>query len=146
MGTVIRIRTKFVVVVAIVMTALLALLSPVTQIVVKLTATGLFMDGTGQPLAHPYNTTDYIGTYMNRVYNKYVGPSGLCRGGNCGSCDQVGVYTPEQLWPVTGFFDMSFDRSRALGVQYLDGCLRGDPCTSTLDPWTTTGTNTRAHV
>ena len=132
MGTVIRIRTKFVVAVAIVMTALLALLSPVTQIVVKLTATGLFMDGTGQPLAHPYNSTDYIRTYMNRVYNKYVGPSAMCQGGgHSGSCDQVAVYTPEQLWPVTGLFDMSFDRSRALGVQYLDGCLQGSACKST---------------
>ena len=50
-GTVIRIRTKFVVVVAIVMTALLALLSPVAQIVVKAHRDRLFMDGTGQPLA-----------------------------------------------------------------------------------------------
>ena len=61
-GTVIRIRAYLIVALAIVMTALLALLSPVTQLVVKLTATGLFMDGTGQPLAIPYNTPSYIST------------------------------------------------------------------------------------
>ena len=76
---------------------------------------------------------------MNRVYNKYVGPSAMCQGGgHSGSCDQVAVYTPEQLWPVTGLFDMSFDRSRALGVQYLDGCLQGSACKSTQDPWNVT--------
>ena len=72
MGTVIRIRAKFVVAVAIVMTALLALLSPVAQIVVKLTATGLFMDGTGQPLALPYNTPSYISTYIDRSYTRAI--------------------------------------------------------------------------
>ena len=56
MGTVIRIRATFVIAVAIVMTALLALLSPVTQIVVKLTATALYMGGTGHPLVPPYST------------------------------------------------------------------------------------------
>ena len=75
----IRIRIKFVVAVAIVMTALLALLSPVTQIVVKLTATGLFMDGTGQPLATPYNSTDYIDLYRTASTTRYVGPSGCVR-------------------------------------------------------------------
>ena len=54
MGTVIRIRAKFVVAVAIVMTALLALLSPVTQIVVKLTATALYMGGTLEELRRKY--------------------------------------------------------------------------------------------
>ena len=78
MGTVIRIRAKFVVAVAIVMTALLALLSPVTQIVVKLTATGALHGRHRPPAQHAAADQSFISTYIDRAYNRYVSPSGLC--------------------------------------------------------------------
>lgn len=130
----IAIRKKLIVVLAVGMTAVLGYVSPITSVVVKLTATALYMGGTGSPLSTPPQSQSYISTYIDRSQNRYVVPSGLCTGGSPG-CNPVAVYGPEQLWPVTGLFDMRFDASRALGVQNLDNCLRGNVCTRTLPPF-----------
>lgn len=135
------IRTKFVVAVAVVMTALLGFLSPITSVVVKLTATALYMGGTGSPLSIPQQTQSFISGYINRAETNYVLPSGMCTGGNSGVCDPgVAVYGPEQFRLWTGLFDMTFNRSRSLGLQNLDACLRSNAsCTRTLQPYGSTG-------
>ena len=103
---------------------------------VSLAATALYMGGTDHPLSIPEDTTAYITTYIQWAYNDFVGPSGLCTGGNPG-CAQTAVY-PEQFWPTTGLKDLTYDQSIAQGLPLLDNCLRGLACTVT-DPHTTTG-------
>ncbi|MCB0932216.1 MAG: PE-PPE domain-containing protein [Mycobacterium sp.] len=114
-----------------------ALPSPVSP-AVSLAATALYMGGTDHPLSIPEDTTAYITTYIQWAYNDFVGPSGLCTGGNPG-CAQTAVYTPEQFWPTTGLKDLTYDQSIAQGLPLLDNCLRGLACTVTDPPYTTTG-------
>ncbi len=101
-----------------------------------LSATALFMCGTGQPLIIPPNTPDFISAFVNHNYSEYVAPSGLCTGGDPG-CTLIAVYTPEQLRPLIG--DLTLDESVAVGRGLLDGCLRGAACTSTSSPYEMTG-------
>ncbi|MGV1006677.1 MAG: PE-PPE domain-containing protein [Candidatus Nanopelagicales bacterium] len=101
-------------------------------------ATALFMGGTGHPLTVPEETPAYIASYVQWAYNDFVGPSGLCTGGNPG-CAQVAVFTPAQFWPITGLRAMQFDASVTAGVSNLDNCLRGVACTVTDPPFTSTG-------
>ena len=103
-----------------------------------LTATTLYMGGTDHPLSAPLDTPAYIDSYVNWAYTDFVGPSGLCTGGDPG-CVPLALYSPEQFWPVTGLSDMDFDRSVAIGLANLDSCLRSVPCTVTDPPYTTTG-------
>jgi hypothetical protein len=105
--------------------------------VVTLTATALFMGGTGHPLSVPQDTSAFINSYVNGANSNYVAPSGLC-GGSPG-CAPVAVYTPEQFKFDTGFKDMTFDQSVAVGRTNLDNCIRGNPCTVTHPSYTTTG-------
>ncbi|MGI9125227.1 MAG: PE-PPE domain-containing protein [Mycobacterium sp.] len=128
--------------------ALAAILAAVTTLIgwvpstiraaVDLTASALYMGGTDHPLSIPEDTTAYITDYIGWAYDNYVGPSGLCVGGDPG-CAQVAVQTPAQFWPITGLNAMQFDHSVALGVTNLDNCLRGVACTVTDPPFTTTG-------
>lgn len=104
---------------------------------VNLTASALYMGGTGHPLDVPGSTTDYIASYIGSAYQKHVGPSGLCSGGNPG-CAQVAVYTPEQFKFDTGLFDMTFDASVQAGLENVNACVRGQSCVLTLPPYTTT--------
>jgi hypothetical protein len=104
---------------------------------VNLTASALYMGGTGHPLDVPGSTTDYIASYIGSAYQKHVGPSGLCSGGNPG-CAQVAVYTPEQFEFDTGLFDMTFDASVQAGLENVNACVRGQSCVLTLPPYTTT--------
>ncbi len=106
--------------------------------VVALTATALFMGGTGHPLSVPQDTTDYISSYIHDADTGYVAPSGLCTGGSPG-CAPAAVYTPEQFRFDTGLWDMPFDESVQEGIVNLDACLRAAPCTVTKPPFTTTG-------
>ena len=101
----------------------------------RLSATALFMGGTGQPLIIPPDTSEFISAYVNGQYADFVAPTGLCTGGDPG-CSLVAVYTPEQLRPLIG--DMTFDESVAAGRELLDNCIRGAACTATLSPYTTT--------
>jgi len=102
----------------------------------RLSATALFMGGTGQPLIIPPDTPDFIGAFVNHNYSEYVAPSGLCTGGDPG-CTLIAVYTPEQLRPLIG--DLTLDESVAVGRGLLNGCLRGATCTSTASPYEMTG-------
>lgn len=102
-----------------------------------LSATTLFMGGTGQPMIVPADTPEFIGLHAYKIYNRFVGPSGLCAGGEAG-CTQVAVYTPESLAPLIG--DLPFGESVAVGRQLLDNCVRGVGCIATPAPFTTTGT------
>jgi len=106
---------------------------------VTLTATALYMGGTEHPLNIPGDSPAYIDGYVNWAYDSFVGPSGLCTGGNPG-CTPVAVYTPAQFWPLTGLTSSRFDASVALGLDNLAACLRGAPCSVTDPPYTTTGT------
>lgn len=105
---------------------------------VTLTATALYMGGTDHPLSVPPDTSAYVHFYNDWAYNEFVGPSGLCSGGNPG-CAPVAVYTPAQFWPITGLSDMHFDQSVPLGLANLDHCLRGIACVVTYPPYTVTG-------
>ena len=106
-----------------------------------LAATALYMGGTGHPLSYPEDTPEYTTGYVNWAYNDFVGPSGLCSGGDPG-CAQLAVRTPAQFWPITGLTDMSFDESVALGLLNLDNCLRGVACTVTEPPFVATESRT----
>ena len=105
---------------------------------VRLAATALYMGGTDHPLSVPQDTPAYIQTYVDWARNDFVGPSGLCVGGDPG-CSPVAVYTPEQFWPITGLGDIRFDESVATGLSNLAGCVRGAVCTVTDPPFTSTG-------
>lgn len=111
---------------------------PTAPVLVALTATALFMGGTGHPLSIPQDTTEYITQYVDSAYGHYVAPSGLCTGGDPG-CAHVAVYTPEEFPLDTGLFDMPFDESVSIGLANLDTCVRGTACTVTKPPFTTTG-------
>lgn len=102
----------------------------------RLSATTLFMGGTGQPLIIPPDTPAFIADYVNESYGDFVAPTGLCLGGDPG-CTLVAVYTPEQLSPLIG--DLPFGESVAAGREIIDGCIRGAACTATLAPYTSTG-------
>lgn len=104
-----------------------------------LAATALYMGGTGHPLTVPQDTSAYIDGYVNWAHDDFVGPSGLCTGGEPG-CTNVAVYGPEDFWPGTGLDAITYDESVALGVTNLDACLRGVACTVTDPPYTVSGT------
>lgn len=106
--------------------------------VVNLTATALYMGGTDHPLSIPGDTTAYISGYVDWAYSDFVGPSGLCTGGDPG-CAQVAVYSPGAFWPITGLGDITYDESVVLGLANLDGCLRAALCRVTDPPFTGTG-------
>ena len=96
----------------------------------RLSATALFMGGTNQPVTVPLATPDFARAFVNDRYTKYVGPTGLCTGGDPG-CTLIAVYTPERLF--------GFDASVAEGRVLLDSCIRGAACTATSAPYETTG-------
>jgi hypothetical protein len=102
----------------------------------RLSATALFMGGTGQPLVVPPDTPDFISDYIRETYEKFVAPTGLCLGGDPG-CRQLAVYTPEQLAPLQG--ELPFSESVAVGRQLIDNCIRGSACIATQSPYTSTG-------
>ncbi len=114
--------------------ATVALVPPTATTTVALTGTALYLGGTGHPLTVPADTTDYIRGYIDWANYNFVAPSQLCPW-----CTAVGVYGPEQFWPITGLRDMSYDASVAIGLDNLDACLRGKPCTVTDPPYTSSG-------
>jgi PE-PPE domain len=119
---------------------LLLAFTPLTSVVVALTATALFMGGTGHPLSIPQDTTEYITQYVDSADARFVVPSGLCVGGtDPAACDQVAVYTPQEFKFDTGLWDMPFDESVAIGLDNLDACVRGTACTVTKPPFMSTG-------
>lgn len=112
---------------------------PVTiRSAIDLTATALYMGGTDHPLSIPEDTTEYINFYVDWAYNGFVGPSGLCAGGDPG-CTPVAVRTPAQFWPITGLRAMTFDESVGIGLSNLRNCLSGVACTVTDAPFISTG-------
>ena len=121
--------------------ALVLAVPTVVRSTVDLTATALYMGGTGHTLTVPDETQTYISGYVDWAYDNFVGPSGLCTGGNPG-CAQAAVYTPAQFWPITGLSAMPFDDSVAIGLANLNNCLRGAPCTVTDSPFISTVTRT----
>lgn len=116
---------------------LLLAVTPAASLVVGLTATALYMGGSGHPLSLPQDTTQYITSYVGRADDRFVTPSLLCTGGSAG-CTPVAVYTPEQS-KFDAMGDMTFDESAAIGRANLDACLRGNLCTATDPPYTTSG-------
>jgi len=103
----------------------------------RLSATALFMGGTGQPLIVPPNTPEFISSFVNGMYSDFVARTGMCTGGDPG-CALVAVYSPEQLKPLIG--DLTLDDSVTVGRELLDNCIRGNECTATPFPYTTTVT------
>lgn len=114
--------------------ALLAVLPSGFTAGVVLTGSALYLGGTGHPLTIPADTTEYIEGYINWANYNFVTPSQLCVG-----CASVAVYGPEQFWPITGLRDMSYDASVVIGLDNLNDCLRGNPCTVTDPPYTSSG-------
>lgn len=104
-----------------------------------LAATALYMGGTFNELSVPEESPDFISYYIGTMDGLYVEPIGLCAGGDPG-CLPLGVYTPEQLFPLTGLGDLDYDGSVAAGAANLDACLRGVPCIVTGPPYTDTMT------
>lgn len=117
---------------------LLLALTPLPSAVVALTATALYLGGTGHPLSIPEDTTEFITQYIDKAGSLYVSPSGLCGG----VCSPAAVYSPEQFRFDTGFWDLPYDESVAIGLANLDACLRKKPCTVTKPPYTVTDTAT----
>ncbi|AFM18844.1 PE-PPE domain-containing protein [Mycolicibacterium chubuense NBB4] len=109
--------------------------TPVVTLAVTLAATALIMGGTSHPLSVPEDTPEFIAGYVHNAAGDYIAPSGLCGAG----CPLVAVHTPEEIKFVTGWKDMTFDQSVALGRQNLNDCVQGRPCTVTLAPYTQTG-------
>ena len=101
----------------------------------RLSATALFMGGTGQPLIIPANTPKFISSFVNGMYTDFVKPTALCTGGDPG-CALMAVYTPEELSPLVG--NLTLDQSVSVGRELLDNCIRGAACTETQSPYTAT--------
>ena len=123
---------------AVVAAAIASVTAMPVDVPVTLSATSLVMSGTGNSLSIPENTPEYIRSAVMGTDRQFVGPSGLCVGGDPG-CTLVAVYTPEQLRPVTGWNDMTLDESVAVGQANLDRCIRRVACTVTMPPYTVTG-------
>lgn len=102
-----------------------------------LAATALYMGGTFNELSVPQESPDFISFYIGTMDTLYVEPTGLCTGGDPG-CLPLGLYTPEQLFPLTGLGDLDYDGSVAAGAANLDACLRRGPCIVTGPPYTAT--------
>src|SRR5262249_40103863 len=130
------IRSAGVALLTIVAVVLLALSTTMTSVV--LAATALIMGGTGHPLSVPQDTPGFITNYVTGANSNYIAPSGLCTGGSP-SCTLLAVFTPEQFRFDTGFADMTFDQSVAVGRANLDNCIRGNTCTVTPAPYNATG-------
>ncbi len=133
-------RSAAIAVLAFITTVVLAVATTMTS--VALAATALIMGGTGHPLSRPQDTQPYIQNYVTGA-NGYIAPSGLCSGGSAG-CTLLAVYTPEQFRFDTGLFDMTYDKSVAVGKTNLDECIRGsNQCTvtppTTVPPYNVTG-------
>lgn len=111
---------------------------PTVETIPILTATALFLGGTFNEMTVPQESSDFISYYVGAMNGLYVTPTGLCNGGDPG-CTGLGVYTPEQLRGVTGWGDMTFDKSVATGVPNVVNCLRGSACLVTLPPYTASG-------
>lgn len=118
-------------------TIVVALSGSTVEAPTRLTATALYMGGTDHPLSIPQDTPGYIDSYITWADDDFVGPSGLCVGGDPG-CSPVAVYTPAQFWPVTGLSDIRFDESVAIGLANLADCVRGAVCTVTDPPYAST--------
>ena len=106
---------------------------------VDLLATALIMGGTNEILSIGPSTPDFIADFVENNYLDFIAPTGLCVGGDGPGCALTAVYTPEQMWPLTGLTDLRLDASVQAGWVNLDACLRGRPCTVTGDPYTSTG-------
>lgn len=116
-----------------------ALLRPAVDFAVDLTATALYMGGTGHTLTIPGpDPPSYIERYVNWAYNNFVGPSGLCGS----TCTPTAVFTPADFSPGTGLGSLTFDVSVGLGLTNLDKCLRASPCLVTDPPFTSSDTRT----
>lgn len=122
---------------AAVVTAALPAAAPTAPPTPVLAATALYMGGTFNELSVPQESPEFIGFYIGTMDAHYVTPTGLCTGGDPG-CAPVAVYTPEQLFPITGLRDLNYDQSVAAGVANLDDCLRGAACIVTEPPYTST--------
>ncbi|MBU3706450.1 MAG: PE-PPE domain-containing protein, partial [Mycobacterium sp.] len=110
---------------------------PCAQPAPALASTALYMGATFNELSVPQESPEFIGFYIGAMDALYVAPTGLCGGGDAG-CSPVAVYTPEQLFPLTGLRDLNFDESVAAGMANLDDCLRGAACIVTEPPYTST--------
>jgi len=100
----------------------------------RLAASALVMGGTNEVLSIPPKTPDFIADFVARANQSFIAPSGLCVGGDPG-CALIAVYTPEQMRFITGFDDLTFDESVAVGRANLDACLRGTACIATSAPY-----------
>ena len=105
---------------------------------VSLTATALIMGGTGQVFSVGPSTPEFLAEFTTATYEYLIAPTGLCVGGDPG-CALVAVYAPNQLRPLTGFADLTFDDSVAEGRANLDACVRGKACIATPTPNSSTG-------
>ncbi|WP_254848419.1 PE-PPE domain-containing protein [Mycobacterium sp. SP-6446] len=72
------------------------------------TGTALIMGGTGNPQPNAGYVTAVDGRYIAPKYPGYT---------------PVGVYTPEQFWPVTGLTSETFGQSVAQGVPLLNNAI-----------------------
>lgn len=119
--------------IAALITATALLTAPAAQ-----SATTLVMGGTFNPLSVPPQPSDWVGYYVETMYDKYVKDTGLC----AAACTRTGVYTPEEMGWLSGLWSLSFDASVAAGVTNLDACLRGAACKVTPSPYSLTTTTT----
>jgi PE-PPE domain len=93
-----------------VLAAVVLAVSQTTPLVVERTATrALIMGMTGDPQPDA--------GYVTAIDQRYIQPT------NPGA-HAVGLFTPEQFWPITGLFDMTVDRSVQEGVGILDGAVQ----------------------
>lgn len=106
---------------------------------VDLLATALVMGGTTEVLSVGPRTPESLAAFVGHKYLDYIAPTGLCTGGDAPGCALTALYTPAQMWPLTGLADLPLDASVEAGRTNLDACLRGRPCTITPDPFTSTG-------
>jgi hypothetical protein len=109
------IRSLLVTVVAVLGATVLAIGSSLTAAVAALAdPVALIMGNSGRP----WPEESYVANAMRR----YIEPNSTC---GTETCEARNVYGPEEFWPVYGGLTaMSFNRSTAVGLDYLDAALQ----------------------
>ncbi|WP_161976330.1 PE-PPE domain-containing protein [Mycolicibacterium sp. CH28] len=102
---------------------------------VGLAATGLIMGATGTP--------EPSSGEMQKAMQYYLDPLTSCK---VAVCSLTAVVTPEQLWPVPGWGDLTYDQSVAIGVDNLDAAIRAQLAADPTGPVVVFGSSQSAAI
>ncbi len=98
-------------------------------------ATALIMGATNN--SHPSDE------YVQKVGQYYLDQTTECK---VGTCALTAVVTPEQLWPVTGWDDLQYDKSIAIGQEILHSAILAQLAATPSDTVVVYGSSQSADI